>query len=311
MVALSVLIIGGAGFIGRNLSLSLEREGADVSVFDRASDRFLPRFRNIVGDARDQESLSSALLETRPDVVYHLAANSDIASGVLNPSADFDDTLMTTVALHQALMKNPAPQVVFASSSAIFGECLEPLSEAMADSARPISWYGKAKLAGEIVMQSSRLIDEGIQVFIVRFPNVVGPFATHGVIWDFVNKLRQDSSRLKILGDGNQSKPYLHVRDLIEAMEFIRCTNHAPSAGINVGPSDQLTVRQIADEVCKVLSVAPQLEFDETPYGWPGDIPRYQFDTTKMRSLGFEVERSSADAVRLAARQIAEEDVRS
>ncbi len=303
---MSDLIIGGSGFIGRNLAVALRAQGREVTVVDRVPDvtkTFTGQF--IEGDAQDAGFLTDVLAHVSPTTVYHFAANSDISAGVLDASLDFGDTLMTSNAVRIAASRIPIPELVFASSSAIFGPIDGPISEEPMVIPQPVSWYGKAKLASEFILESLCLVDTKMRMLFVRFPNVVGPLATHGVVYDFVRKLTADPHHLQVLGDGNQTKPYVHVSDLLEGIEFFRRQLQPGITKVNIGPTELIDVKGIVAEVCSVLKVDPAVSYQESPYGWPGDVPRYEFDTTKMTHAGFQVTATSRDAVRRAASELA------
>ena len=300
--------MGGSGFVGRNLVRQLENSGRDVVVVDRLRDStnsFQVTF--IEGDAQDPEFVASVLREVHPEVVYHLAANSDIASGIEDASLDFGDTLMTTVALRDSLARYPATKLVFASSSAIFGISNSPLSEESSELPNPVSWYGKAKLASEYVLESLSAAQPEMAILIVRFPNVVGPLATHGVVFDFIRKLQRDPGRLDVLGDGNQTKPYVHVSELIDGIDFFLKEATAGITRVNIGPRDLVDVKGIVSEVCSALNMNPEVSYEDSPVGWIGDVPRYEFDTTKMLDAGFSVKLSSREAVRRATEDLMHE----
>lgn len=305
---MSDLIIGGSGFIGRNLAVALGEQGREVTVVDRVPDAkstFTGRF--IEGDAQDASFLTDVFADVSPTTVYHFAANSDISAGVVDASLDFGDTLMTSNAVRIAAARVPASEIVFASSSAIFGPIDGPISEEPTVIPEPVSWYGKAKLASEFILESLSLADSTLRMLFVRFPNVVGPLATHGVVFDFVRKLSADPNHLQVLGDGNQTKPYVHVSDLLEGIEFFRRQRQPGITKINIGPTELIDVKGIVAEVCSALKVDPDVTYEETPYGWPGDVPRYEFDTAKMTDAGFQVTATSRDAVRRAASDLAAE----
>lgn len=300
------LIVGGTGFVGRNLAVHLSQHGIKVTALDRHADA-TESFPGevLIADAQLPGVLLDALEHTCPDVLYHLAASSDISAGIADASLDFGDTLMTTVALRQALARHPVDQLVFASSSAIFGVPNAPLGESFNGFAEPVSWYGRAKLASEYVLESLAAAEPAMSVLIVRFPNVVGPLATHGVIFDFVNKLRHDPTLLEVLGDGHQTKPYVHVSELIEGIEFFRRRLKSGVARVNLGPPDTFSVRGIVEEVTAALRLDPRVNYEDSPYGWPGDVPRYEFDTSNMRKRGFSIDTTSREAVRRAAEELA------
>jgi len=303
-------VIGGNGFVGRNLAFSLIEEGHSVSIVDRNTEQHPAlQSRTVVGEAQDASFLVEVLTKHKPDVIYHLAANSDIAAGVEDASLDFGDTLMTTCALRAALQRRPVQQVVFASSSAIFGISDSPLQEEPPHVPAPVSWYGKAKLASEYVLESLSLLQPYCGILFVRFPNVVGPLATHGVVFDFVRKLRANPSLLEVLGNGHQTKPYLYVSELLQGIEFFRDRLQPGVTRVNIGPPDLIDVRGIVAEVCNVLGVEPRVTYQDSPVGWIGDVPRYEFDSSAMQEAGFTIDTTSREAVRRAAQALALEPV--
>jgi UDP-glucose 4-epimerase len=170
-----------------------------------------------------------------------------------------------------------------------------------------VSWYGKAKLASEYVLESLTFEAPAMAILMVRFPNVVGPLATHGVVFDFIHKLRRSPTTLEVLGNGYQTKPYVHVAELIEGIEYFRSRLRPGVTRINIGPPDTVSVRGIVDEVTAVLGVDPTVTYQDSPYGWPGDVPRYEFDTSHMRSQGFFLRTTSREAVRRASEDLSAE----
>lgn len=300
------LIIGGSGFVGRNLALRLNREGRDVVVLDRQPDAtgsFTGRF--IAADAQDAPTLAEIVADLRPQAVYHLAANSDISAGIADASLDFGDTLMTTVAVKAALEQTPVERLMFASSSAIFGVVDGAISEDPDLVPNPVSWYGKAKLTSEYVLESLSAAHPKLPILFVRFPNVVGPLATHGAVHDFVKRLRDNPTRLEVLGDGHQTKPYVHVSELIDGIRFFESRLTSGVTRINIGPPDLVDVRGIVREVCEALGLNPEVSYEDSPFGWPGDVPRYEFDTSAMLREGFSITTTSRQAVRRAAEDLA------
>ena len=302
------LLIGGSGFVGRNLARRLAARGRDVVVLDRVPDSTRTFDGEcVLGDAQDVDLLIELLERVRPETVYHLAANSDIQAGVTNAALDFGDTLMTTVSLRSALSAQPVERLVFASSSAIFGVSMRPLAETTAEPPAPVSWYGKAKLTSEFVLESLAASQPDLPILIVRFPNVVGPLATHGVVYDFVRRLRVDPTRLEVLGDGNQTKPYVHVDELIDGISFFLKDLPPGIRRVNIGPMDATDVKTIVREVTGTMGLNPEVTYQDSPCGWPGDVPRYSFDTSKMRREGFAIDTTSQEAVRRAAADLVAE----
>jgi UDP-glucose 4-epimerase len=298
------LIIGGAGFVGRNLIHRLVESGEKVTVMDKIPVLGVDvPFEFVLANAQDPNILDALLSSESFNSLYHLAANSDIASGSSDPSLDFSDTLMTTVAIAEALEKNPVRKIVFASSSAIFGEMNSPISEFSDAYPNPISWYGKAKLASELLLSGLQAKSD-CELLFARFPNVVGPYATHGVVYDFINRLTMNPSRLEVLGNGYQEKPYIHVSDLIDAILHVSAHLNPGVTKVNIAPKETTTVREIAEIVCTGMGVSPEIIYGESEIGWKGDIPKYEFNTEYLNKLGFTVKRSSVQAITDAVRDI-------
>ena len=302
------LIIGGSGFVGRNLARRLTAQGREVTVIDRIPDStgtFAGRY--IQGDAQDAQFLTEIMGHVHPDDVYHLAANSDISAGVADASLDFGDTLMTTVALRYALSRVHAHRLIFASSSAVYGISELPLSEEPKDAPAPVSWYGKAKLASEYILESLTAERPDLPILVFRFPNVVGPLATHGVVFDFVRRLRANPDQLDVLGDGKQTKPYVHVAELIDGISYFSQDLPPGLKRVNIGPVDEIDVKGIVQEVTGALGLDPTVTYQDSPFGWVGDVPRYSFDTSLMRREGFTIDTTSRQAVRRAAEDLVAE----
>jgi UDP-glucose 4-epimerase len=236
------------------------------------------------------------------DTVWHLAANSDIQAGARDPDADLRLTFMTTYNVLKAMQALGIGRVVFASSSAIYGEHDGPLRE---DSGPlfPISNYGAMKLASEGII-SAALEQHLKQAWIFRFPNVVGGRATHGAIYDFINKLKNNPAELEVLGDGTQQKPYLHVSELIDAMLWayerstsrLNCFNIAPASGSS-------TVRFIAEAVVRAATPDAKIRYTGGSRGWVGDVPRFSYSIEKIQRLGWTPKMNSDQAVELAIRE--------
>lgn len=315
------IVTGGAGFIANTLVDRLLAESRTVIVLDNlklgsgsnirrfhASKAF--RFHDV--DVSDRNALGGVLREIAAmgaiDEVWHLAANSDIPSGVSNPDIDLKDTFLTTFELLRSLKEFPVNRLLFASSSAIYGDHGSiPIHE---DIGRifPISNYGAMKLASE--GQISAAVESHLkQGFIFRFPNVVGVPATHGVILDFVRKLIKDPGLLEVLGDGSQQKAYLHVSDLVDAMLLIRNVGKDRLEAYNIGPSDEgVTVRWIAEKVVARMGGTARIQFGQGNKGWTGDVPKFNYSIEKLKALGWTPKLGSEGAVLLAIDQIATQE---
>ena len=197
-------------------------------------------------------------------------------------------------------------QIVFASTSAIYGELRGPLSED-AGPLRPVSHYGAGKLASEAFI-ASFVANYGMRACIVRFPNVVGSRATHGVIHDFIGKLRRCPDVLEVLGDGRQNKPYLHVSDLIAAILLIWDTAREPLNVFNVGVESRTSVQRIAEMVIAEMGLSASIRYSGGTRGWIGDVPEFYYRLDRVHALGWHARASSDEAVRLAIREILESE---
>jgi UDP-glucose 4-epimerase len=307
-----VLVTGGAGFIGSHLCDRLLERGEVVWCLDNlllgrrrniAHLEPLPDFHFIELDVLDCAALTHLFTEARFDAVFHMAANSDIAAGAVNFRLDLELNQLSTVAVLEAMKAHNVRRVFFASTSAIFGETDAVLHEDFAP-LRPISFYGASKLAAEAYISVFAHTFGGCAV-ILRFPNVVGERATHGVLYDLLRKLEADPIRLEVLGDGTQSKPYLYVRDLIDAMMIAWDKANAPFAVYHAAGIGNTSVREIA-EIVAAAAGRPDTRVISTggDRGWPGDVPRFRYDISRLQELGWQPQRHSTDAVRHAVKQI-------
>ncbi|WP_298967623.1 NAD-dependent epimerase/dehydratase family protein [uncultured Methylobacterium sp.] len=317
-------VTGGAGFIASTLIDRLLATGDRVLALDDQSrgrrahvDRFAgrPGFRFVAVDCADLAAYRAAMVEAHAaqpiDEVWHLAANSDIPAGIADPTIDRDGTFLTTFNTVLILRDLAIPALRFASSSAIYGDLGEAAIREEAGPLEPISNYGAMKLASEAQIRAA------VEAFlpradIFRFPNVVGVPATHGVMLDFVRKLKATPAALDILGDGTQRKAYLHVEELVEAMLFIRDRAPARYNVYNIGPRDDgIAVSEIAGLVRDRVSPAAALRFGESARGWVGDVPRFRYDTGRLTALGWHPTLDSRAAIRRALDEIVRQEAGS
>jgi len=304
----NVLVTGGAGFIGSRLVGRLLASDARVTVVDDLS---LGRKENLaahLGDPRlavevldcNTPAFLELMTSTKPDCVYHLAANSDIGQGTRDPRTDLDRTFATTFSVLDAMRRSGTRRIVFASTSAIYGEVPGRVGEDHGP-LRPISLYGAAKLASEAYLDAFvHLYD--LKGWIFRFPNVTGPNLTHGAIHDFVQRLNRDRTELVVLGNGTQTKPFLDVDDLLDAIDTgMKASTAEQPAVYNVAGEGSTSVRAIAEMVREALNLPDALiKYGTEDRGWPGDVPHFSYDTRKIRALGWRPRRSSDEAVRAA-----------
>lgn len=313
------LLTGAAGFIGSHLADRLLGMGCRVIGIDnlRLGRREhlrqafqSPDFTLIESDVNDfagNRVRLAPLHASRPiDLVWHLAANSDIRAGIEDPTVDLTHTFLTTfhsLALARAL---GVRRFAFASSSAVYGCHPEPLSEE-GGPFRPISNYGAMKLASEGLV-SAALETHLEQAWIFRFPNVVGSRATHGVILDFVRQLRVDPRELAVLGNGTQRKPYLHVEELVAAMLHVVSQMGDRWNCCNIGPDgSETTVARIAEAVVRRVAPGARIRYGATAQGWPGDVPQFRYSVERLRGLGWVARLASDEAVARAVDEVARE----
>lgn len=306
------LIAGGAGFVGVNLAQALLDRGDQVVVLDDLSRGSRANMAGLFGrngfafieaDCSEPDSLDASLGDLQFDEVWHMAANSDIPAGVADYRVDLRQTFMTTVALLDMMKRRNVKTIHFASSSAIYGDHDDNLIHENIGPLQPISNYGAMKLASEAQLRAAReaWLD---RVSVFRFPNVIGVPATHGVILDFVRKLKATPDRLEVLGNGTQQKSYLHGSDLVAAMLHI-ANRGEPFAVYNIGPTDDgVTVRFIAETVRDMQSPQAVLAFGEGNRGWVGDVPKFRYSVDRLVATGWQPRLGSRDAVLQAVAEI-------
>lgn len=312
------IIIGGAGFIGSNL-LSRLVLNSKVFVIDNLSRGSIDYIRNhtdtdaatfIEADVSKRSECLGAFssIANSGEIcdVWHLAANSDIPAGVNNADIDFKDTFQTTFEILHAMKAFEVKRLFFASTSAIYGDLGNCSLHENIGPLLPISNYGSMKLASEAIISSAaeNFLDLAC---IFRFPNVVGAPATHGVIYDFLHKLKRNPSQLNVMGNGTQQKSYLHVSDLIDAMIHISSINFSSNLDVvNIGPLDEgVTVKFIAESVLEQLNFESKIFFGSENRGWVGDVPKFVYSTDKLQSYGWAPKFSSSEAIKKAIFEVA------
>ena len=313
---MTILVTGGAGFVGSHIVDHFMEHGGEVRVFDNLSAGSLsnlekwidnPRFDFVQGDVLESASVREAMKDC--DTVFHLAANPEVRSWLASPEDHFRQNIEGTHILLEAIREQGIVEtLVFTSTSTVYGEASQlPTPETYAPM-KPISHYGASKLAAEALICSYASM-YGFRSVVYRMANVVGPRCNHGVVYDFVEKLRRNPNELEVLGDGSQSKSYLYVSDCVEGMITGADRTDERVEILNIGSEDRVDVLTIAKIVVEEMGLG-DVEIKLTGgvdggRGWKGDVKLMQLDMSRLKALGWEPLFGSAEAVRLTARALA------
>ncbi|MGZ5493964.1 MAG: NAD-dependent epimerase/dehydratase family protein [Thermoanaerobaculia bacterium] len=310
-----VLVTGAAGFIASNLIPRLLARGDEVWGVDNfflGKRSYVPkheRFHFHEFDLLDLEKVVRLFESANPDVVWHLAANSDISFGTKYTDFDLKGGTLVTYNILEAMRRTGATQIIFSSSGAVYGEpAVMPTPEDYGP-ILPISLYAACKVAGETLI-TAFVHNYDMRCWIYRFGNIVGPNPTHGVIHDFVLRLRENPRQLVVLGDGTQSKPYVYVEDCIEGMEFGYRTVQNAVNYYTLAVDDQTSVTEIAEWTIAAMGIDRseiEVKYTGGPRGWKGDVAQVKLDTRRMSRLGWRPKLSSHQAVRRTIREIVEQ----
>ncbi len=303
-------VTGGAGFIGSHIVDKLLQEGNEVTVYDNLCagkelfikhNRSNPRFKLIKSDVLDNNALNTAMKGN--DFVFHLQANADVRGGITKTRVDLEQNTIATWNVLEAMRINNIKKIAFSSSATVYGEPEQfptpenyPLIQT--------SLYGASKLAGEAMIEAYCEYYD-MQCFIFRFVSWIGERYTHGVIFDFVKKLQQNSKELEVLGDGNQKKSYLYVGDGVEGI-FFAIKNFREQKNIfNLGHTEFINVLKVADIICE------EMKLENVQYtctggirGWKGDSPLVHLDIKKLQNLGWQPKTSIEEGIRRTVRYL-------
>ena len=304
-------VTGGAGFIGSHLVERLLAEGNTVTVYDNLSTGQTERIKGLLGkdeftfveaDLLDNATLKSAM--SGHDFVWHLGANTDILGGGQDVDLDIKNCTLATHNVLEAMRTHGISRLIFSSTSALYGDPPVYPAPENAGPLRPISLYGAAKLACEgLVSAYCHLF--GVQAWMFRFANVVGARMDHGVIFDFIHKLKRNPSELEIWADGQGQKPFFLVEDCIEGM-FCAYRNTDDWCDVfNLGTATTTRIDNIAEIVIEEMGLTDvDIRYTGGRRGFPGDVPKLLLDLTKMQRLGWQASHTSDEAVRIAARRL-------
>jgi len=298
-----ILITGGAGFIGSNLTDFFISKGSDVTVFDNLSSGRMENLnasigrknlKFIKGDIRDAEAIDSAMKGV--EEVYHLAADPSVKDSATNPEVSFSINVSGMFSVLEAARKNDVKKVVFTSTSTVYGEA-EVLPTPENYPLIPISNYAASKVADEAYI-SSYASTYGIKGVVLRLANIFGPPSTHGVMFDFYKKLKANPKKLEILGNGKQCKSYLYISDCVDALFLASRKQKKIFDFFNVGSGQMEDVNYIAKAMCSFLKLKPKFEYTGGTRGWKGDVVKMLLDTKKIEKLGWRKKVSLKDGIR-------------
>jgi len=313
----SALITGGAGFIGSHLAEKLVGEGIETKVLDNFA---TGRKDNLLG-CMDKQNFSLFDLDLgklgnqedyleNVEVVFHMAADPEVRTGYDNPKNSFEQNIVNTFNLLQRIKHSKVKKIVFASSSSVYGDAkVLPTNEEYGPLC-PISHYGASKLACEAIV-SSFCYNYDIDGIILRPANVIGSRGRHGLIWDLVHKLKNDKNRLEVLGDGKQTKSFIHISDMIKGILQSMKKGEDGVEIFNVGSEDSVEIINVAKIVCKNMKL-PNIEIFttggiENGRGWKGDIKIAHLDISKLKNLGWQPKLSSLEAANVTSQEIIDE----
>ena len=300
---MKAFVSGGAGFIGSNLVDRLLDLGHEVTVYDNLSTGLLQfleyakdydRFRLVEGDLLDEETLSEAI--AGHEFVFHLAANADVRFGTEHPRRDLEQNTIVTNNVLEAMRKNGISKIAFASTGSVYGDATVIPTPENAPFPIQTSLYAASKLAGEGLI-AAYCGGFGFQSWIFRFVSILGERYTHGHVFDFYRKLKQNPSRLEVLGNGKQRKSYLYIQDCIDAMLFALEKSNESVNVLNLGVDGYCEVNDSIGWICEELGVSPKLDYSGGDRGWIGDNPFIYLDTRKIQDLGWKPKLSVQDGV--------------
>jgi UDP-glucose 4-epimerase len=311
-----VLLTGGAGFIGSHVVELLAPQDYEITIVDNLSNGQLsyieaylsrPNVKFVEGDAADADLLDKLMVGQ--DLVWHLAANTDIIGSHDQPQRDLKDCTIATFTVLNAMRKAGVRNLLFSSTGAVYGNlCIDDYVNESAGPLLPVSSYGAGKVASEAFIASFCHV-YGLRAWMYRFGNVLGARMTHGVIFDFLRRLKENPKELLILGDGRQEKNYFLVEECISGMAYgfreIALTDAAPCIVLNLGTTTVTRVVDLAAIVVREMGLTDaKLKIQGAPRAWPGDQPRVHFSVDQMSAHGWKAKKSSDEAVTIAVQRM-------
>lgn len=310
---MNVLVAGGAGFIGSHLIDGLISEGHHVCCIDNYCIGTKDNISHLSGnnnftmyekDLSNLNEIKPIFQEEKFDFIFHMAANSDIQASAQNPEIEFTNTYSSTFNILECMRIYEVKNLFFCSTSAVYGDALGENVDENYTPLMPISYYGACKLGCEGLISAFTYMND-MKSLVFRFPNVIGDRLTHGVIFDFINRLNVDRTQLTILGDGTQSKPYLHVNDLVSCiLEYKNMISEGVTL-YNIGVNNQTTVKRIAEIAVEEMGLENvQFNYTGGKGGWKGDVPIFAYNLDKINKNGWKASMTSDEAVRKTIKQV-------
>ena len=313
-----VLVTGGAGFIGSHLAEKLIESGISVKVLDNLVTGKKKNLENCWNKKnfeffqQDLANLKNIDFLENVDTVFHFAADPEVRTGYDKPENSFNENIVNTFNLLQKIKHSKVKKFVFASSSSVYGNANVLPTPENYSPLLPISHYGASKLACEALI-SSFCHNYDIDGVIIRPANVIGARGHHGLIWDLINKLKNDQTKLEILGNGKQTKSFIHISDVIEGISYIINNTKEKIEIFNIGSEDSIEIMNVAKIVCKNMNleniIIQTKENEKNGVGWKGDIKKAHLDIRKLKSLGWNVTLSSIKSADLTSREIIKEEI--
>ena len=306
------VVTGGAGFIGSHLVDALVAQGDTVLVIDSLAAGTKETIAGHLASGKVRLLKADLLSDGWQDAikgagrVYHLAADPDVRQSAISPDPTMQNNVVATYRVLESMRTQGVKELVFTSTSTVYGDAkIIPTPEDYTP-LEPISVYGGSKLACEALI-SAYCYSFGMRSWVYRFANIIGARSGHGVITDFIRKLRENPAELEILGDGRQTKSYLEVHACIEAMFFVIAHSKGPVNTFNIGSEDWIDVKALADIVTAEMNL-PHVKYRFTggERGWVGDVPKMQLGVEKLKKLGWNPRLGSAESVRIAVRAMLE-----
>ena len=314
----SALITGGAGFIGSYIAEKLIESGIKVKVLDNLitgkkenlencwNKKNFEFFQQDLGNLENNDFLDNV------DIVFHFAADPEVRTGYDKPENSFNENIVNTFNLLQKIKHSKVKKFMFASSSSVYGNANVLPTPENYSPLLPISHYGASKLACEALI-SSFCHNYDIDGMIIRPANVIGARGRHGLIWDLIHKLKNDQTKLEILGNGKQAKSFIHISDAIEGIFHIINNRNEKIEIFNIGSEDSIEIMDVAKIVCKNMNLENIMiqtkENEKDGIGWKGDIKKAHLDIKKLKSLGWNVNLSSINSADLTSQEIIKEEI--